>query len=317
MPPNLVQQIVSRLNQFAGDCGIAGASQRYFLSGKQLLREDLAARAGIPGGVAVFLPFAAERITIKTNLRVFGLARLPRLTAKVMLISHGARPSVLRDVRGRRIAAEHLKGRIRVPTVRHYDRRGANWLLEDFIAGEIAAAADLGSFIGTYAQQFILPLARMRRIRGAPRVRPLVDVLEYSLRSLFPKIGTEAVWPVAYSHNDLNPDNLLKTADGGVQVLDWELSGVAPIAAELGQVYLRSPESRELILAILAAVDPERIGLPPHHQLALGASLALNRVVHANVHMAMHSRGLSEGDARKALEGMISDARRAIVRLAA
>jgi hypothetical protein len=317
MPPNLVQQIVSRLNQFAGDCGIAGASQRYFLSGKQLLREDLAARAGIPGGVAVFLPFAAERITIKTNLRVFGLAKLPGVTAKVMLMSRGARPSVLRDVHGRRIAAEYLRDRIRVPAVHRHDRRHANWLLEEFVAGKIADNVDFHTVVVPYAREFILPLARMRRIRRAPRVLPLIDALEYSLRSLFPRIDANAMWPVSYAHNDLNDDNLLLTADGRLWILDWELSGVAPVAADLGRVYLRSPDSREPILALLAAADPEGVALAPRHQLALGASLALHRSVHVRINMAMHSRGLSEGDARKALEGMISDARRAIVRLVA
>jgi aminoglycoside phosphotransferase (APT) family kinase protein len=155
------------------------------------------------------------------------------------------------------------------------------------------------------------------RVRRAPRTRPLIDALDHSLRSLFPKVSEDALWPVAFGHNDLNPDNLLKARDRKLWLLDWEISGVAPIASELGRVYLRAPSLQGPMLALLEAADPDGRGLSPRHQLALGASLALHRAVHIRKHRARWSRGLSENDARREVEGLINDARRAIVRLAA
>jgi hypothetical protein len=315
--PELLRQIVPHLNQFALDCGILGRSNRYFLWGDALIHEKSARKAQAIRGTPVLLPFMASRITIKTNLRIFGLAGMPGATAKVMLISQGSGPSVLRDVRGRRIASRYFSRQIGVPAIRRYDQRKHRWLIEDFIEAREADNADLGSFALLYAKQFLLPLSRMVRVRRAPRTRPLIDALDHSLRALFPKVSEEAVWPVGFGHNDLNPDNLLKHADGKLWLVDWEISGVAPIASELGRVYLRVPSLQQPILDVLNAADPTGRGLSARHQLALGASLALHRAVHIRTHRARGSRGLTDSDTRRELEVLINDARRAIVGLAA
>jgi hypothetical protein len=304
---------VPHLNQFAADLGIAGPSQRYAVVGNELRHDPSAAAAN-----AVFLPFVAQRISLKSNLRIVGIDGMPGTTAKVMLASHGARPSVLRDVRGRRVLLAHVaNSSVGIPVVRSYDRNHARWLLEDFIPGREATDADLSAFVAQHAASVTLPLARLARVRRAPRLGPMIDALDWSLRAMFPPVGNDAMWPVAFSHNDLNPDNLLIDAGQRMWLLDWEISGVAPLVADLGRVYLRLPDLRGTILALLAAADPEGRALPPRHQLALGASRALQRNAHIHVHNAVWRRGLSEPEARREIEGMINDARRMIAQLAA
>jgi hypothetical protein len=314
---NLLPGLSRALGEFAVDNGLVGPTQRYIVSGNEMLHESVAGLAGLP--VAdVHLPFVARRISLKVNLRIEGIERMPGVTAKLHIPARGVRPSVLRDIRGRRIVRAYLADpKVGIPEIRGYDRKNAGWLIEDFIDGREATKADVTRFVWRHAASVSLPLARLVRVRRSPRLKGLIDALERSLRRMFPPVPHEALWPIGFGHNDLKRDNLLRAPDGKFWLVDWERSGVVPLAANFGKVYLDFPTLGEPILSLLGAADPDERALSPRHQLALGASLALQNRAHVLVRDAMIARGISERQALREIDRTIRSARRAIAQLAA
>lgn len=311
--------LTGRLKQFVRDAGLAGANVRYVVREREMVPANVALnlRDVISGGrlTTVDLPFAARRIWLKNNLRIEGIERMPGAIAKLQLRRRGLRPSVMRDVRARAIAARVITDpMIGIPVIRARDMRASAWYIEDIVDGRDSTRADLVQFVTQHGPALWLPTARLRRVKR-PFQRELIEALERWLASLFPPIAADALWPVALAHNDVRLDNLLRDAGGKFWMIDWEGAGVVPIVSDLGSAYLDAPELADTMIAILAAADPSGRALPPRHQLALGASLALQR--RANGAAAEASlKGLSRQQAMRQYEATLIRSRDAIRQLA-
>jgi hypothetical protein len=222
---------------------------------------------------------------------------------------------VTRDLRARKISRRLIADpMVGIPAIRARDTRAASWYIEDFIDGRVSTPADLAEFVTGHGEAVWLPTVRLRPIKR-PAARSLIEALEHSLAPLFPAVPEDAEWPVGFTHNDLRLDNLLRDAAGKFWLIDWEGAGVVPLVSDLGSAYLDAPALRDVMLAILAAADPAGRALAPRHQLALGASLALQRRVRGAV-VEAKTRGLSSYHASRQYEVTLSRYRRSIAELA-
>jgi hypothetical protein len=310
--------LAGRLKQFANDAGLAGANVRYIVRDQEMVPASTGLRLrdlAVGRPVTVDLPFAAQRIWLKNNVRIDGIERLPGTTAKLQIRKRGLRPSVLRDVRARAIGSHLIAGpMIGIPKIRAYDKRTAGWYIEDYVDGRISTRADLVEFVIHHGAALWLPAPRLRRIKR-PFQRALIDALERSLASIFPPVSEDALWPVTFGHNDLRLDNLLRDRDGKFWLIDWEGAGEVPVVSDLGSAYLDAPELADAMMGILATADPSGRALSPRHQLALGASLALQRRATGAATEARW-RGFSEQEAMRRQAEIVNLYRGAIVELA-
>jgi hypothetical protein len=206
---------------------------------------------------------------------------------------------------------------IGIPGIRARDTKAAAWYIEDYIEGRLATITDVAEFVTDHAAAFWLPTARLRRIKLPFQLR-LIEALERSLAPAFPAVAEDALWPVGFGHNDLMSGNLLRDAEGKFWLVDWEGAGIMPLVADLGSVYLDVPHLADTILALLAAADPSGRALAPRHQLALGASLALQKRAEGRRDFVADAkrRGISETEALRLFNGRIDNYRRVIVQLA-
>lgn len=319
-----LRRLVEGVESFASEYR-AGGRAEYLLFGNVLLHErHLRRDAGLLPQILgrhgqlirVPLPIVADRITVKTNARIFGFkgrGQTP-LTVKILMRHKGATfaertygNSLFADISARRMALSTLgKSRLlRVPEVFAYDRKRGRWLVEEFVPGVGARRQDLARV----APHIDLPAL----YGGAARLRPLSRrsgniVLSAWIKEVdsdFPVPSQDALWPEALVHGDLgHAGNILVTADGGLLIIDWELARVGPVAVDLGSLYWRNPDLKPLLIRGLLALDPEGRALAPNIQLAFGLVRHANEMFRnpsGYVSKLMMKQGLDHAQARSRL----------------
>lgn len=159
------------------------------------------------------------------------------------------------------VGADH--GELRAPPVLAH---GPDWRLERMVVADPLHGADAVALV-VRAWQRLMALDLPRRAgRPAPASRwatvarrlrllrsplPTADVLRAR------RLAASSRLPRVTSHGDFHPAHVLP-ADGSVWVIDWELSGRAPLGFDLMQLWAGLPDAddRALLLdATLRAVD--------------------------------------------------------------
>lgn len=285
-----LKRLVESVGRFASEYQSSGRG-RYFLHGDILLHEGHLDRdAGLlsqilrqHGKLIRFdLPIVADRITVKTNARIFGFrghSQKP-LTVKILMRQRGVTfaerthgNSLFADIRARRLARSGLQRSrlLKVPEILTYDRKQGRWLVEEFVPGVDARRQDLARV----APRIDFPAIHA----GAARLRPLArrrrtGALAAWIRQVdpeFPLPDGDALWPEGLIHSDLgHAGNVMVTPDGSLCLIDWELARIAPVAADLGSLYWRNPDLKPLLMRWLSALDPEGRSVAPNVQLAFG-----------------------------------------------
>lgn len=317
-----LRRLLESLRQFAAEYGARGRAN-FLLFGDMLLHEaHLGRDAGLlpqilrrHGKLIRFdLPFMAERITVRTNARIFGFkggGQKP-LTVKILMRHSGKTfaerlygNSLFADIRARRLAAAAFARSpvLTVPGIVAYDKKHGRWLVEEHVPGVSAGRHDLGrvapfiDFPALYA--------------GAARLRPFARRRQSGrmsawLREIdpgFPIPDDDALWPEALVHSDMgNAGNVLAAPDGRLCLIDWELAHVAPVAIDLGSLYWRNPDLKPLLMRWLSALDPEGKAMAPNVQLAYGLVRHANQMFRdpsGFVTGLMEGRGLDHAAARR------------------
>lgn len=287
--PYDLEFVTRKLVTFAASAGLEDNSVKYALVDRELLPHDTVSSSGAllmralnlhSRVVTVTLPFAAERIGVRNNIRIFGLARRPGMTASVQVRS-GRGHSVFRECRARAIVSRHLDpgNGVAIPAVRSWDRQMGAWLIEDFVEGSVPSDDDIGR-LATHLTGLYRATVRPRAVRRAPGARAFVDELDRVLRAStarFRALRPDDRWLVGLGHADLDIGNILADRAGRIWILDWEKAGVVPLIADLGRLLVGRPWLTEALLGILRSFDPNGITLPPVHQLALGAAFEAQR----------------------------------------
>jgi Ser/Thr protein kinase RdoA (MazF antagonist) len=177
-------------------------------------------------------------------------------------------PSVVRTVDGR-VTADVAGRRIRVyewvdvlPSDRHLDPEAVGRLLAAIHSVEVAAEDPVDGWyvdpVGADAWHELLGRLRIRDCPFADRLAALLPtVLELEEVIAAPK-------RVQVCHRDLWADNVLRTPEGGLVVLDWENSGPGDVAGELGCALFEwglgdRGRSRALYTAYVDAGGPGRL----------------------------------------------------------
>jgi hypothetical protein len=288
--PYDLELVTRKLVAFAASAGLEGDSVKYALVDRELLPHDKVSSNGAllmralnlhRRVVPVTLPFAAERIGVRNNIRIFGLARRPGMTASVQVRS-GRGQSVFRECRARAIVSRHLDpgNGVAIPTVRSWDRRNGAWLIEDFVDGSVPSDEDIGRLATTHLAGLYRATVRPRAVRRAPGGRAFVDELDRVLRATttrFPALRPDDRWLVGLCHADLDIENTLADRAGRIWILDWEKAGVVPLIADLGRLLIGRPGLKDALLGLLNSFDRDGVTLPPVHQLALGAAFEAQR----------------------------------------
>jgi hypothetical protein len=273
-----LQRLVKNLEQFASEYGHRRPAGTFVLFGNSLIDQRIVERnPGLATAILdkhrqltrVTLPVTADEVRLQRNARIYGLDRRKDVTVKVVL-EQGKR-TLFKEVRARRIVSSIIKdsGPIFVPRLLAYDRRGGNWLVEEFVSGRGFEKQDTRRLLAAVASGFYHQTARARplsRLIGAGYLRERLEELD----PLFPKISPESKWPVALTHGDLVRSNVLCSADGRLCLIDWELAGVRPVAIDLAQIYRSDRDLKAEILDFLRRLDPNREAMPAAAQLALG-----------------------------------------------
>jgi hypothetical protein len=328
-------RVAEGLRAFAEGAGIPRQRERYIVKDRSLVRKsDFVGRAsdvmrtiGRTGRlVEIDLPFSARRIDIRTNMRIFGLARYEGLTAKVRIgpEAHGA-VSFAREVRVRSIFAAHLGGAPAVPAVVKHDHRRGGWLLEEYVAGRMAEEADFVRFCRDHAVAFYGFSARGRpvgRLFSAERIA----AIRGHLAALAPPLAgfaEDARLTVGLCHGDLHPSNILVGEDGRLWIVDWETGGVGPIVHDFLRAYFWYPSVRQPLVALLDALDPARKALPAMQQLGVMLAQMLQTRIDQTAGQAMvralgfrkHRLGMSDAEAKADLASGIETCRAALAAL--
>ena len=190
--------------------------------------QDVVRAHGVPMPAVVRTPGGDVLVDVEGPVRAYAWVDLLPRTRRLD-------PAVV----GRQLAAIH---RVRVPTTAPVD----GWYVEP---------------VGAGAWQDLVARLDAARAPFADRLRALVpDVLEVERRLVAPT-------DVQVCHRDLWADNVLRTADGELVVLDWENSGPGSPTQELGVAMFEfgcgEPDRmRTLGAAYVAAGGPGRLTCP-------------------------------------------------------
>jgi thiamine kinase-like enzyme len=161
-------------------------------------------------------------------------------------------------------------GRLYAPKLFDYDRKSGRWLVEEYVPGERAKRTEAGSLLSKmHADRVYETAARMKPVLRRRSVRKWAKWLA-EIDPDFPQPDKDAVWPEALIHSDLR-GNLHYTPDGRLFVLDWELSRVAPVAADAASIYYLNPSLKPQLVAWLRHLDPE--GKAPAPEIQIGFAL--------------------------------------------
>jgi len=214
------------------------------LAGRNRARLAEVIALGLIGqAVLVRLPLSAHRLRVKNSIRVF-FERVssgePPVTAKIALASEHRSGSLAHEIAARRELARATGKRFAIPRILSHDGSETAWFEEDFIATDGAGEADkIGIFLNEVAAtMYRHGLARASLTEALALTGTRSEDLE-ALRDLPPATRSfgEAAVTVSRIHGDLAPANMILGRDGRLYMIDWELSGLAPVAWDLKKFF--------------------------------------------------------------------------------
>jgi len=242
----------------------------YAQHGRRLVRT--ADSNALPDGRRIVsMPVAASEILIRNSaVRIMNPESMPGLSVKVCLSSalwqHDrgmTRSNLFRSIHGARLAAALNPPFTVVAPIRH-DRRGM-WFVEPLVNGPTLASRSLPDFIPVLSE-FHRRTRRSRPISVLPRAMRLMA----DLQRRFPAVnrGGDLV-DTAFIHDDMFEENILNGADGKLAVIDWDTSGVKPVAYDLAAMCHRHRDAIPACVRALEDTSSSR-SISPRIQLALG-----------------------------------------------
>ena len=201
------------------------------------------------------LPFLAKKVGISNNLRIFGYDNNDQVTVKVAMPNHFRRGNLLREVRARKLVTEKMGKRTICPRLIAYERKDGRWLIEEMLEeeGQASLHDKALEFLKEYCQDFYRISEKSKPVNRCGYDKRL-SILEESLAAKISghkDFQPDKNWPVALCHNDLCPENMVKSRDGRLHVIDWEFAAYNPVAYDLAKLYTKHPALREDILAAL------------------------------------------------------------------
>jgi len=247
------------------------------LSRKPVVGLKAAARLTLSQGIrwqSLKLPFLAKKVGISNNLRIFGYDNNDQVTVKVAMPNHFRRGNLLREVRARKLVTEKMGKRTICPRLLSYERKDGRWLIEEMLEeeGQTSLHDKALEFLKEYCQDFYRLSQSIKPINRCGYNRHL-SILEESLAakiSGYKDFDPGKYWPVALCHNDLCPENMIKSRNGRLFVIDWEFAAYNPVAYDLAKLYTKHPALREDILAALEHFSKQNSPfLDAHLQLAI------------------------------------------------
>jgi thiamine kinase-like enzyme len=149
--------------------------------------------------------------------------------------------------------------------------------MEEYGKGSPATFEDVVQLVSS-AHSLYRATVRVRALARSAHNQKIIERLREMLRRLAPRLAPipyDAVWLTVLAHGDLLAHNLIHGADGRVWIVDWEKAGINPLGFDLGRLYLRYPQLKERLLALIEELTVHRGVLSPLGQLALGAAFAL------------------------------------------
>jgi hypothetical protein len=292
--PYDLEFVCDRLRRFAAEYRAGGPAARYVLANGALVNERLVhADAGLMMRTlsqhrrlhTVELPFTAERVLVKSNIRIIGLGRRAELVAKLQL-RHSPGTSLRREVRTNlilsRLVENHPElGRQRgfaIPRIVRSHAAG-RWMIEERAPGAMATDAGVAAFLARYGRPFYALTARPRSWRPVDGRERLVAEAERLVPGVRMESGDHpAIF--ALCHGDLTTTNLMRDDGGAIWLVDFEVTRVMPLAFDLANTAANFPELAGLALAILRQIaEVQRVG-SADQQFLLG--LARAALLHAD-----------------------------------
>jgi hypothetical protein len=299
--PYDLEFVCDRLRRFAAEYRAGGAAARYVLANGALVNERLVhADASLMMRTlsqhrrlhSVELPFTAERVLVKSNIRIIGLGRRAELVAKLQL-RHSPGMSLRREVRTNlilsRLVESHPElGRRRgfaIPRIVRSHAAG-RWMIEERAHGTMANDADVAAFLARYGRPFYALTARPRSWRSVDDRERLLAEAERLVPGVRIEPGERALF--ALCHGDLTTTNLLRDRGGAIWLVDFEVTRVMPLAFDLANTAGNFPELAGLALAILRQIAEAQRVTSADQQFLLG--LARAALLHAD-DFAQHVAG--------------------------
>jgi len=207
------------------------------------------------------LPFLAKKIGISNNLRIFGYEGNDKLTIKVAMPNHFRRGNLLREVRARKLVAGRMGGQAICPRLFAYESKEGRWFTEEMLQeeGQASLHDKAVEFLDSYCRAFYQLSVSLQPISRAGYDRSLSKLDEVLAGKLsgHREFDPQKLWPVALCHNDLCPENMVKTRDGKLYLIDWEFAAHNPVAYDLAKIYTKHPDLREDIIAALEYFSKE------------------------------------------------------------
>ncbi len=290
---------------FAQGARLTGNSCEYIVAGDALLpKSTIEKTPGFAERIRAFhgrlttirLPFAADVILLKTNMRVMGLTLDGiRWSAKIMLNASEAEASLVREIRARRVAREILRDTplLGVPDVHSWDRASRQWMIEQQIDGQQAALPMLQSFLAEHLSAFYGASVRSRPLgQGVKRRRLAAAISEIQNLGLPLFVDGDSRLAVAFVHGDLIPSNVVSSADK-LWLVDWEYGGRGAVCFDLGGMCAMEP-------ALVPAALQLMRGLTSAGELTAEVQLAIGLAEHlAERRAGMRSEVAAEMRIRK------------------
>ncbi len=279
-------QIIDALTDFSKSFFGEGLENKYgyFLCGQYLLpvKRTVLTRAFLENLLRprrwprayVGLPFLANSIRVKNNLRVLGCGKDQNQTIKIALVGLSRAGCLRREIKARRLLEGALRPSFGVPDINRYDRKNGCWITEDMIVQAKGGRPLAEEFIRDHALDFYRSTCRHRKVFS----RKIYGVKVSEVLRYLPDNGSAfasdywitAQWPVAFCHGDLSPDNMIRSHLGRLFVVDWEAACVMPVAADLRKIYTRQPDIRSDVLHMLASLSKNQADVvQPEIQMAL------------------------------------------------
>lgn len=246
-----LDDVVSRLVEFDRSQNPEGVAYHYLLCGNRLVPWSRA--LADPRSLAKFLkkgrwrdrciklPFRADSVQVKNNLRVFGYGPKKDQTAKIALAGLFRNGTLAREIRARHWLMRTIKPSFGIAPVMSYDRQGARWLVEKQISEKLKDDSVTEEFVVDHAMGFYRSTVRTREIGqrpvGGSSVADFVAFLPEASRLHFSEKLASLSWPIALGHGDLSKGNMMRDALGSLYLVDWEKAGVRPVAFDLRTLY--------------------------------------------------------------------------------
>jgi hypothetical protein len=245
----------------------------------------LSIRCGWPR--AILLPDGTKRFYVKNNIRLVRAApadKTPRqaFSVKIGLPSDFRKGSLAREIAARRFLSQQNLSQLS-PVMLAYDKRHREWLEEEWIdIGKPAFRPKAAEFLGHHAESFYRTFTRSRPIEEfLTRSRVPVEDIEAALNAGggAPVRIAGQTWPVAFTHGDLSPGNMVVDQNGRLFMIDWEDFGKRPIAADLASLYMSAQLSdRATVRELLVSLgQPDDVSPELQMRIAFAARLALLR----------------------------------------